>query len=192
MFALTRVVATRVRTLALGGVAALLCSPALGAAADSSAAAPSWMKVDAAKKTVAFAIEMAENGNNGTLNFNGYGHGGMTLVVPKNWTVTMHVINEGAGAIPHSLEILPITESIPSQGSEPPAFAGAETNNLIDGLKVGESDDLSFSADSPGKYWIFCGVPGHAVSGMYDYLVISSSATKPSVKLDALPAAGSK
>lgn len=156
-------------------------SPEPGVAADTSAAAPAWMKVDAAKKTVAFDIQEAANGNNGTLNFNGYGHGDMTLVVPKGWTVTMHVVNHGAGAIPHSLEILQITESIPSQGSEPPAFAGAETNNLIDGMKVGESDDLTFTADTPGKYWIFCGVPDHGIGGMWDYLVVSSTATAPSV-----------
>lgn len=172
------------RALAIAALATFL-SPAIGAAADSSAAAPSWMKVDAAKKTVAFQIQMAENGNNGTLNFNGYGHGGMTLVVPLGWTVNMHVINAGAGAIPHSLEILPITESIPNQGSDPPAFGGAETNNLVDGMKVGQSDDLNFTADTAGKYWIFCGVPNHGVGGMYDYFVVSSSATAPSVKISA-------
>jgi sulfocyanin len=165
-----------------------LVIPALGAEADTSAAAsssPSWMKSDPAKKTVAFDIEMAENGNNGTLNFNGYGHGAMTLIVPKGWTVNMHVNNKGAGAIPHSLEVLPITESIPNQGSDPPAFAGAETNNLVDGMKVGQSDDLTFTADTEGKYWLFCGVPNHGIGGMYDYLVVSDTATAPSVKISA-------
>jgi sulfocyanin len=174
------------KAIALGAIAAIL-SP-VGAAADTSAAAsaaPAWMTVDAAKKTVAFDIEMAENGNNGTLNFNGYGHGAMTLVVPLNWTVKMHVVNKGAGAIPHSLEVLPITESIPNQGSDPPAFAGAETNNLIDGMKVAQSDDLVFTADTAGKYWIFCGVPNHGVGGMYDYLMVSATATAPSVTIAA-------
>lgn len=172
------------RALSLVALVALL-SPEPGVAADSSAATPAWMKVDAAKKTVAFEILEAANGNNGTLNFNGYGHGDMTLIVPKGWTVTMHVINHGAGAIPHSLEILQITESIPNQGSEPPAFDGAETNNLIDGMKVGDTDDLSFKADTPGKYWIFCGVPDHGIGGMWDYFVVSSTATTPSVKIAA-------
>ena len=173
-----------IRTLALGALAALL-SPALGASADTSAATPAWMKVDAAKKHVDFTIQMAENGNNGTLNFNGYARGGMTLVIPKGWTVGMHVINHGAGAIPHSLEVLPVTESIPSQGSDPPAFSGAETVNLVDGMAVNASDDVAFTADAAGKYWIFCGVPGHGLGGMYDYLVVSTTATTPSVKIDA-------
>jgi sulfocyanin len=173
------------RAAAFAAVALFLSPGLAGADTSASAASPSWMKTDTAKKTVTFQIEMAENGNNGTLNFNGYAHGGMTLVVPKGWTVDMHVVNHGAGAIPHSLEVLPITESIPNQGSDPPAFAGAETNNLVDGMKVGQSDDLNFTADAEGKYWLFCGVPNHGVGGMYDYLVVSATATAPSVKLAA-------
>ena len=164
-------------------VAATVAIAAATPAAASDAASPSWMTVDAAHKTVSFAIEMAQNGNNGTLNFNGYGHGAMSLVVPAGWSVKMHVLNKGAGGIPHSLEILPVTESIPGQGVEPPAFSGAETVNLIDGMKTGQSDEVDFTADTPGKYWIFCGVPNHGVGGMWDYLVISSSATTPTVQL---------
>ena len=158
---------------------------AVAAPATALAAPPSWMTADAAHKTVRFDIAMAENGNNGTLNFNGYGHGGMTLVVPAGWNVKMHVLNEGAGGIAHSLEILPITEAIPAQGSEPPAFSGAETVSLVDGMKTGQSDEVDFTADTPGKYWIFCGVPNHGVGGMWDYLIVSSTVTTPAVQLAA-------
>jgi len=157
-------------------VAAALSPP------KASAADTTWMKVDAAHKKVHFEITLAENGNNGTLNINGYGHGALTIIVPKGWSVDMHVTNAGAGAIPHSLEVLPITESIPGQGSDPPVFSGAETVSLIDGMKVGQSDDMDFVADTAGKYWLFCGVPNHGIGGMWDYLVVSSSATAPSVK----------
>jgi sulfocyanin len=147
----------------------------------ASADAPAWMQVDAAHESVHFDIKMAENGDNGTLNFNGYAKGALTITVPAGWHVTMHVVNAGAGAIPHSLEILPVSEAIPSQGVEPPAFSGAETIDLIPGLNPGQGDDVDFIADAPGKYWIFCGVPGHGVSGMWDYLVVSASAAAPSV-----------
>ena len=162
---------------------ALYAETAAPAPASAPAAPPSWMTVDAAHKKVHFEIALAENGNNGTLNINGYGHGAMTIVVPKGWNVAMHVTNSGAGAIPHSLELLPITESIPQQGSEPPVFAGAETVNLIDGMKVGQSDEMDFVADAAGKYWLFCGVPDHGIGGMWDYLVVSSTATAPMVKI---------
>ncbi|MGH7707668.1 MAG: sulfocyanin-like copper-binding protein [Vulcanimicrobiaceae bacterium] len=142
---------------------------------------PSWMTVNAAKKSVHFVIKMAENGNNGTLNFNGYAHGEMTITVPTGWHVSMHVINAGAGAIPHSLEILPITESIPVQGSDPPVFSGAETIDLTDGMPVNSSDDADFVAAKAGRYWMFCGVPDHGIGGMYDYFVVSTQATAPTV-----------
>jgi sulfocyanin len=132
---------------------------------------------------VHFNIGLAQNGNNGTLNINGYGHGKMSIVVPKGWTVNMHVTNVGAGAIPHSLEVLPITESIPAQGSDPPVFAGAETVNLINGMGVGQSDEMDFVAGSAGKYWLFCGVPDHGIGGMWDFFVVSSSAKVPAVQI---------
>lgn len=158
------------------GLAGALAVPAR--ADDSS---PSWMKVDAAKKSVHFDIQMAENGNNGTLNFNGYAHGGMTITVPLGWSVMMKVTNAGEGAIPHSLEILAQSEVIPPQGIEPPVFDGAETVSLLNGLGVGKSDEVDFTASTAGKYWIFCGVPDHGIGGMWDYLVVSATATTPSV-----------
>lgn len=147
----------------------------------ASAADPSWMKVDASKKLVSFQIKMAENGNNGTFNFNGYGRGAMTITVPVGWDVAMHVVNIGQGAIPHSLEIIPVTEVVPREGVDPPAFGGAETINLLQGLNPGASDDADFKAETAGKFWIFCGVPNHGTGGMYDFFTISSTVTTPSV-----------
>jgi sulfocyanin len=160
---------------------------ALGTAAAPALApaqtAPAWMHVDAAKKTVNFDILMAPNGDNGGLNFNGYHHGAMTITIPTGWHVDMNVTNKGFGAIPHSLEVINVAEGIPAQGSEPPAFDGAETVELTDGMAVGKSDHATFTTDTPGKYWIFCGVPNHGVGGMWDYLVVSSTATAPSVDI---------
>jgi|SRR5579872_1670574 len=144
---------------------------------------PSWMQVNAASKSVAFVIKMAENGNNGTFNFNGYARGEMAITVPLGWKVHMHVINIGEGAIPHSLEIADVTEVMPSEGVTPAAFDGAYTAELLPGLGVGKSDDVDFTADKAGKYWMLCGVPGHAQGGMWDWFVVSSSATQPSVTI---------
>lgn len=144
---------------------------------------PAWMKIDAANKSVHFDIKMAENANNGTLNFNGYGHGDLTITVPLNWKVAMDVVNIGQGAIPHSLEIVAVTEVIPNQGSEPPAFDGAETVELINGLGIGKSDKVEFTADKEGRYWMFCGVPNHGIGGMYDGFVVSATAAMPTVRV---------
>jgi sulfocyanin len=162
-------------------IVAITFAGALAAPANADGDTPSWMTVDSDHKTVSFAIGMAENGNNGTLNFNGYAHGAMTITVPVGWQVKMKVTNVGQGAIPHSLEIIPQSEAIPAQGIEPPAFDGAETINLLNGLGVGKSDEVDFTASTAGKYWIFCGVPDHGIGGMWDYLVVSSKATTPTV-----------
>jgi sulfocyanin len=148
--------------------------------APSSTSAPTWMHVNADKKTASFDILMAENGNNGTLNFNGYGHGEMTIEVPLGWKVHMHVINKGEGAIPHSLEIMTPAEGVPQQAVQP-AFSQAETVDLVPGMSVGKSDDVDFLADKEGKFWIMCGVPNHAVGGMWDWFIVSKTATAPSV-----------
>lgn len=157
----------------------------ISAKAGATMASPSWMKIDAPSKSVHFDIKMAENANNGTLNFNGYGHGDLTITVPLNWKVSMDVVNIGQGAIPHSLEIVPVTEAIPSQGSEPPVFDGAETVELINGLGIGKSDKVEFTAGKEGHYWMFCGVPNHGIGGMYDNFVVSPTAAMPTVRISA-------
>jgi sulfocyanin len=168
------------RLIALAAVAlGAAAFPALGEAQTT----PAWMHVDTAKKLVYFDVLMAPNGNNGGLNFNGYHHGELTITVPTGWNVDMSVTNKGFGAIPHSLEIIKVAEGIPQQGMNPPAFDGAETVELVNGMGVGQNDHATFTADTPGKYWIFCGVPNHGVGGMWDYLVVSSTATTPGVEI---------
>ncbi len=162
---------------------AVAISAAVFPALASAQTAPAWMHVDAAKKSVNFDVLMAPNGTNGGLNFNGYHHGEMTITIPTGWAVDMNVTNKGFGAIPHSLEIIKVAEGIPNQGSNPPAFDGAETIELINGMNVGQSDHATFTADTPGKYWIFCGVPNHGVGGMWDFLVVSPTAKTPSVDI---------
>jgi sulfocyanin len=162
--------------------AVALCAAAIPAIA-SAQTTPAWMHVDATKKTVKFDVFMAPNGNNGGLNFNGYHHGELTITVPTGWQVDMTVTNKGFGAIPHSLEVIKVAEGIPTQGSEPPAFDGAETVELNNGMNVGQTDNATFTADTPGKYWIFCGVPDHGIGGMWDYFVVSPTAKAPSVEI---------
>ncbi|MDQ6766618.1 MAG: hypothetical protein M3Z41_02285 [Candidatus Eremiobacteraeota bacterium] len=171
--------------LALAGLgSASACpSPAPSTAKASTAPAssgPAGMHFDAAKKTVSFDIGMASNGNNGTFNFNGYGRGEMTITVPLGWKVHMHVTNKGYGAIPHSLEVVTPSETVPQQAVDP-AFPQAETINLVPGMSVNQSDNVDFVANKEGKYWIMCGVPNHAIGGMWDWFIVAKSAQVPSV-----------
>ena len=38
---------------------------------------------------------------------------------------------------------------------------------------------MHFKADKSGDYFIACGVPGHAASGMYINFVVSPTASRP-------------
>ena len=150
-------------------------APALGAVAG-----PSWMAVDAAHTSVSFTVEAADGGANGTLNFNGYGNGQLTVTVPAGWHVHIDFFNTGAGALPHSLEVIREVAKVPIQGIDP-AIPKATTRDLIDGVPPQQKDAFDFTAQPPGKYLWFCGVPTHGYSGMWTRFVVSASTRRPSV-----------
>jgi sulfocyanin len=145
-----------------------------------AATTPQWMKVDAKDKTVQLKIDMGEPNKAGGFNFNGYAHGHMTVTVPEGWTVKVKADN--VGNISHSLEIVPAQSKPPMQGIKP-AFANADTSDLKTGIKPDHDGSFTFKADKAGQYWMMCGVPGHALGGMWDKVVISKSATAPSVSV---------
>ncbi|TAM89086.1 hypothetical protein EPN42_08170 [bacterium] len=91
----------------------------------------------------------------------------------------MTAVNQDS--LPHSLEIISAQQTPPMQGIQPPIFAGATTADLIGGLASNQSDTFAFTASAPGRFWMMCGVPGHAAGGMWDWFVVSPTATKPSV-----------
>lgn len=161
--------------LFLGGVFGLHTAPALGAAAG-----PSWMATDAAHKSVSFTVKAADGGANGTLNFNGYANGQLTVTVPAGWHVHIDFFNTGAGALPHSLEVIREVAKVPLQEIDP-AIPKAATRNGIDGIPPQQKDAFDFTAQPPGRYLWFCGVPTHGYSGMWTRFVISTSARLPSV-----------
>jgi hypothetical protein len=175
-------------------VAGLLLGPGWPGAvaaqqASSHAAAreeidPAWLQVDQTSKTVTFELVAGLTGLNGALNFNGFRDGGLTLRVPLGWRVVMHFRNHD-GMLPHSAEVIADTHPLPTQPVTP-AFPGAVTVRLAEGIPSEGRDDLRFVADRGGSYLIFCGVPGHGASGMWIRLEVSDTLHTPS--LAATPA----
>jgi hypothetical protein len=55
------------------------------------------------------------------------------------------------------------------------------TKNFQQGIPTNQGDVVTFTADKAGTYLIVCGVPGHAVSGMWVVLQVSPSATRPQI-----------
>ena len=116
------------------------------------------------------------------MNFNGYGNGEMTVIVPFGWKVAVEFQNKGLGALPHSLVVIDEVTPLPIEGGLP-AFPRALTNKLVPGMLAGQTDSFEFVANKEGRFLFFCGVTGHGVTGMWDYLVVSKEAKVPSVQV---------
>lgn len=109
--------------------------------------------------------------------FNGYASGGATLTLPPKANVVMNFVNKDG--TPHSAEVTSAEEPVPNAGVEA-AISRAYTNQLIQGLPQEGTDDMRFTTPESGKYRIICGVPGHALSGMWIWMTVDPAAKKPS------------
>lgn len=132
-----------------------------------------------AAKTVELTLVAGKTNDNSSYNFNGFSNGKMTLTVPVGWTVVVHYQN--ASPLRHSFDVIPYTGKQPD-APPPPVFKGATTRDPVDGIGVGKEETITFVADKAGKYEYLCGVAGHAPAGMWNYLVVSSTAKTPSVQ----------
>lgn len=138
---------------------------------------PTWLRADAASKTVEFKLVAGLTDANGGMNFNGFGRGGLVLTVPQGWNVVLHFKNEDPN-LPHSVEVIADAASIPG-GPVPPAFEHATTGRLDQGFSTGQGADMRFVSGKAGSFLIFCAVPGHGAAGMWIRLAVSETADKP-------------
>ena len=136
-----------------------------------------WLSYDERTKTVTFALDAGAPSATGPFNFDGYSQGSATLVVPPNSKVVMNFVNKDG--TPHSAEIIADTDPMPNMGGDP-AIPGAYTTNLSQGLPQGGTDVLNFTAPGSGSFRIFCGVPGHGLSGMWIRFRVDPKAKQPS------------
>ena len=156
----------------------LLCVLAGWAPAGNAQAAPSqWLSWDPAANTVTFALAAGAPGKSGPFNFNGYSTGAATLVVPAKSTVVMNFVNDDY--TPHSAVVFGDKGPLPNMGGEA-AIARAYTRDLTQGMPQGGKDRLRFTVPDSGTFRIICGVPGHAVSGMWIFMRVDPSASVPS------------
>lgn len=151
-------------------------TPAASSASDS-VKVNDFMSYDKAKKSVTIDIFAAYNTNLGGFNFNGGSSGNDTITVPEGWSVTMPVVNKDA--IPHSAAVIAAQMPLPVAPHDP-AIPLAYTTHLADGLQPqGGHDTMRFKASKAGEYILACGVPGHALSGMWIRFNVSKTATVP-------------
>src|SRR4051812_5349245 len=151
-----------------------LCGASLGTAQTAPSKPVTY---DGASKTVTFALDAGAPGASGPFNFNGYNNGGATLVVPPGSTVIMNFVN--MDGTPHSAEIIADKDPMPNMGGDP-AIPAAYTKDVTQGLPQGGKDVIQFTAPSSGSFRIFCGVPGHGLSGMWIRFKVDAAAKSPS------------
>lgn len=164
----------------LAAVALLLgAARADGQTAHGAKIDPTWLRADAASKTVEFKVVGGLTELNGGMNFNGFSKGGLTVTVPQGWTVVLHFKNQDPN-LPHSVEIIPEAASLPT-GPVPPAFEHAATGQIEQGYAAGQGADVRFVAQKAGAFLIFCAVPGHGAAGMWIRLSVSATADKPAL-----------
>ena len=130
-----------------------------------------WLSYDGATNTVTFELIA------GPFTFNGYRNGGGTLVVPPQANVVMNFVNKDG--TPHSAIVISGEGPIPNAASDP-AIPRAFTTKVLEGLPQEGSDVIRFPAPASGTYRIFCGVPGHGLSGMWIWMKIDPTAKAPS------------
>jgi len=144
-----------------------------GSAQGSSAASgqDKFLKWDAGSKTATFELQA------GPFTFNGFSSGGGTLTLPPSANVVINFINKDG--TPHSAEVIPGEGAIPNQSADP-ALPRAYTTKALEGLPQKGTDNMKFTVPASGTYRIFCGVPGHGLSGMWIWMKIDPAAKTPS------------
>ncbi len=146
-------------------------TPAAPAAAAGSQG--QYLKYDASSNTVTFELIAGPNG----FQFNGYSSGGATLTLPPKANVVMNFVNKDG--TPHSAEIISGDGPLPN-ASVDAAIPRAYTNQALQGLPQEATDVMRFTAPESGTYRIFCGVPGHGLSGMWIWMKVDPAAKTPS------------
>jgi len=137
-----------------------------------------WFSYDEAKKQVYFKLTSAENANNNGLNYNGYYQGNLTLKVPVNWLVNISLTNRDANATHDIILTKPF-----GMDNVPDELTGESSiikRAYIAPLFSNETDNLKFTAKT-GQYWLFCGVKGHGIDGMWIKLDVDALLEVPAV-----------
>jgi sulfocyanin len=127
--------------------------------------------------TVHLTVIAGWNMTNAGFNFDGGAHGQLVVTVPLGDKIEVTYKNNVP--TPHNVIFIPYTMPLPGQ-SVPPAFPGAVSPRpqFRPGAAPGSAKPATFSfvASKAGKYMMICGVPGHALAGMWDTFVISPTA----------------
>jgi hypothetical protein len=169
------------RMLAVGMAIALPLDA--GVAAAQTAERPTWLAVDTASRTAILAFEVTAPSGSASARINGFREGGVQVVVPLGWTVRWNWVSHDSAAR-HSLVVGQEREKLPERAQDP-GFPNAMTRNALTGLAAGQRDATTFAADQTGWFWLYCGVPDHALRGEWISLRVTGQAKEPQIVVKA-------
>jgi plastocyanin len=109
----------------------------------------------------------------GPFKFDDASNGSATFTVPAKANVVINFVNKDG--TPHSAEVISGEGPVPNSADEP-AIPRAYTNKVQEGLAQEATDVIRFTAPDSGKFRIFCGVPGHGLSGMWIWMNVDPKA----------------
>ncbi|AKA74994.1 sulfocyanin [Saccharolobus solfataricus] len=118
-----------------------------------------------------------------SFNYNGTAYGQMKLYVPAGWNVMIILTNDQS--IPHNANIvlnetpIPNNSNISADGKILLYVGDSPSNFMSNGVQPGQTVIGMLDNISAGYYWIACGIYGHAESGMWADLIVSSSVSVP-------------
>lgn len=178
------------RSLAAACTAIWLVAPGVAARAQAPIV-PSWIVSDAAGKSAVIDLYAGWNSNNGTLNFNGYAHGEVRIVVPVGWRVTVKLFNPDLTLAHSAIVTKPYEQGkIPTDApAREAAIPRAYTSSPERGF-FNNRDEFDFMASESriGDYYLFCGVSTHGIAGMWLHLSIHKNAESPHLLIEKPPA----
>ncbi len=141
---------------------------------------PKWMQYNASRHQVDLLLKASVN-QFGSLAFDGYANGFLTITIPTGWTVDASFVNEQV-ILKNSAMIVPFSQ-LRHGGPFTPAFNGANSPNPTQGVGHGVFQHFHFVASHSGRYAVVSAVPdGQATSGMWDYIIVKN-VPKPTVQI---------
>jgi sulfocyanin len=154
----------------------LVAGAGRSAGAQASAPAPGsgsnqYVKWDSQTNTATFDLVA------GPFKFNDASNGSATFTVPAKANVVINFVNKDG--TPHSAMVISGDGPVPNAADEP-AIPRAYTNKVQEGLAQEATDVMKFTAPDSGKFRIVCGVPGHALSGMWIWMNVDPKAQEAS------------
>ena len=128
-----------------------------------------WMQYNTAKRRVRLLLQASVN-TFGSLAFDGYANGFLTITIPQDWTVDVNFVNEQ-----NILKNSAMISQLKQGGPFTPAVPGASSPRPTQDVTRGIVQHFQFVASRSGRYAVVSSIPdGQSSSGIWDNVVVKN------------------